>query len=129
MRLHLARADARFDPHGKLVLLAQQDRSRWDRAMIAEAVATLERSQARAARPLPAAGGDRGLPYRGRKPGGDRLAPDPGPVRSALGPNSLPAGTQRAAMRFPVATARWLRLAVRGDVAVSRRSAVGSVVG
>ena len=32
MRLHLARADARFDPHGKLVLLAQQDRSRWDRA-------------------------------------------------------------------------------------------------
>jgi len=83
MRLHLARADARFDPHGKLVLLAQQDRSRWDRAVIAEAVATLERSQARAARPLRAAGGDRGLPYRGRKPGGDRLAPDPGPVRSA----------------------------------------------
>ena len=46
-----------------------------------------------------------------------------------LGPNSLPPGTQRAAMRFPVATARWLRLAVRGYVAVSRRSAVGSMVG
>ena len=36
-----------------------------------------------------------------------------------LGPNSLPPGTQRAAMRFPVATARWLSTAawkfVRGQ--------------
>jgi RNA polymerase sigma factor (sigma-70 family) len=52
MRLHLARADARFNPHGELVLLPHQDRSRWDRAMIAEAVATLERA-ARLGRPGP----------------------------------------------------------------------------
>ena len=52
MRLHLARADARFDGHGELVLLSQQDRSRWDRTMIAEAVATLERA-ARLGRPGP----------------------------------------------------------------------------
>ena len=32
MRLHLARADARFGPDGGLVLLADQDRSRWDAA-------------------------------------------------------------------------------------------------
>src|SRR3984893_13609873 len=30
MRLHLARADSRFDPQGDLVLLQDQDRSRWD---------------------------------------------------------------------------------------------------
>jgi RNA polymerase sigma factor (sigma-70 family) len=52
MRLHLARADARFDPHGELVLLSHQDRSRWDRAVITEAVATLERA-ARLGRPGP----------------------------------------------------------------------------
>ncbi|HYY78258.1 MAG TPA: sigma-70 family RNA polymerase sigma factor [Actinomycetes bacterium] len=52
MRLHLARADARFGPVGELVLLADQDRGRWDRPMIAEAVATLERA-ARLGRPGP----------------------------------------------------------------------------
>src|SRR5215471_12374151 len=30
MRLHLARADARFTPAGELILLPNQDRSRWD---------------------------------------------------------------------------------------------------
>jgi RNA polymerase sigma-70 factor (ECF subfamily) len=37
MRLHLARADARFADDGDLVLLPDQDRSKWDRAAIAEA--------------------------------------------------------------------------------------------
>jgi RNA polymerase sigma-70 factor (ECF subfamily) len=46
MRLHLARARARFDDSGQLVLLADQDRSLWDRAMIADAVALLERAGA-----------------------------------------------------------------------------------
>jgi predicted RNA polymerase sigma factor len=44
MRLHLARTPARFDASGELVLLADQDRSRWDHAMIAEAVSLLERA-------------------------------------------------------------------------------------
>jgi RNA polymerase sigma-70 factor (ECF subfamily) len=35
MRLHLARAAARFDAGGELVLLSDQDRSRWDREAIA----------------------------------------------------------------------------------------------
>lgn len=46
MRLHLARADARFDSDGSLVLLADQDRSRWDGAAIERAIdllATAER--------------------------------------------------------------------------------------
>jgi RNA polymerase sigma-70 factor (ECF subfamily) len=44
MRLHLARAGARFEPDGSLVLLADQDRSAWDEAAIAEASALLERA-------------------------------------------------------------------------------------
>jgi RNA polymerase sigma factor (sigma-70 family) len=44
MRLHLARADARFDAGGSLVLLPDQDRRRWDARVIAEAVELLERA-------------------------------------------------------------------------------------
>ncbi|MEA2646626.1 MAG: hypothetical protein QOE92_1709 [Chloroflexota bacterium] len=46
MRLHLARADARFDAGGSLVRLQDQDRARWDRRRIAEAVGMLERAGA-----------------------------------------------------------------------------------
>jgi RNA polymerase sigma-70 factor (ECF subfamily) len=52
MRLHMARADARFGPDGSLVLLADQDRGRWDRHRIEEAVALLRRAQ-RMGRPGP----------------------------------------------------------------------------
>jgi RNA polymerase sigma factor (sigma-70 family) len=52
IRLHRARAAARFDPHAGIVLLEHQDRTRWDRAAIAEAVALLERA-ARHRRPGP----------------------------------------------------------------------------
>jgi RNA polymerase sigma-70 factor (ECF subfamily) len=45
MRLHLARAAARFGPDGELVLLRDQDRSAWDRAAIDEAVAVLDRAE------------------------------------------------------------------------------------
>ncbi len=42
MLLHDSRRDARCTPDGDLVRLADQDRSRWDRAQIGEAVALLE---------------------------------------------------------------------------------------
>jgi len=45
MRLHLARADARFGADGSLVLLPDQDRSRWDGAAIGEAVEVLTRAE------------------------------------------------------------------------------------
>ena len=45
MRLHLARADARFGADGSLVLLPDQDRSRWDDAAIGEAVELLARAE------------------------------------------------------------------------------------
>src|SRR4051812_26429521 len=46
MVLHDSRRDARLDEHGELVLLADQDRSRWDRAQIDEGVGLLERALA-----------------------------------------------------------------------------------
>jgi RNA polymerase sigma-70 factor, ECF subfamily len=49
MLLHDARRDTRVDEVGDLVLLAQQVRSRWDRAQIAEGVAMVERALRRSA--------------------------------------------------------------------------------
>jgi RNA polymerase sigma factor (sigma-70 family) len=46
MRLHLARANARFDGNGELILLRDQDRRRWDRRSIADADALIERAAA-----------------------------------------------------------------------------------
>ena len=46
MRLHLARANARFGADGSIVLLRDQDRSRWDRAAIADAESLLRRAEA-----------------------------------------------------------------------------------
>ncbi len=44
MLLHDARRDTRTDDEGAIVLLEDQDRSRWDRAKIAEGVALVERA-------------------------------------------------------------------------------------
>jgi RNA polymerase sigma-70 factor (ECF subfamily) len=44
MRLHLARADARFAADGALVLLPDQDRNRWDHAAIKSAIELHERA-------------------------------------------------------------------------------------
>jgi RNA polymerase sigma factor (sigma-70 family) len=52
IRLHRARAAARFDPDGGLVLLQHQQRSRWDREAITEATRLLARA-AKQQRPGP----------------------------------------------------------------------------
>ncbi len=52
MLLHDARRDARIDPDGGLVLLEDQDRSRWDAGRIAEGTALVERAL-RTGRPGP----------------------------------------------------------------------------
>jgi RNA polymerase sigma factor (sigma-70 family) len=46
MKLHIARARARFDESGEMVLLPDQDRNIWDRTAIAEGIALLERAGA-----------------------------------------------------------------------------------
>ncbi|GIH95621.1 RNA polymerase sigma factor [Planobispora siamensis] len=53
IRLHRARGAARFDDAGRLVLLADQDRTRWDRAAIGEAIALLTRTARTHRRPGP----------------------------------------------------------------------------
>ena len=47
MLLHHARRDSRTGPGGRLVPLAEQDRSRWDTALVAEGVAILQTALAR----------------------------------------------------------------------------------
>ncbi len=47
MLLHHARRASRTGPHGRLVPLAEQDRSRWDTGLIAEGVAILQAALAR----------------------------------------------------------------------------------
>jgi len=47
MLLHHARRPARFTPGGRLVPLAEQDRTRWDTDLIAEGVTILQRALAR----------------------------------------------------------------------------------
>jgi RNA polymerase sigma-70 factor (ECF subfamily) len=44
IQLHLSRWPARFETAGRLVLLSEQDRGRWDRWRIASAVALIERA-------------------------------------------------------------------------------------
>lgn len=44
MKLHLARGESRFTESGELVLLADQDRARWDATLIAEAITLIERA-------------------------------------------------------------------------------------
>ena len=46
LRLHLARAGSRFTAGHELVLLRDQDRGRWDRPMIADGLALLDRAAA-----------------------------------------------------------------------------------
>jgi RNA polymerase sigma-70 factor (ECF subfamily) len=46
IRLHTARWASRLDEHGHLVLLADQDRSRWDRKRIRSAIGLIERAAA-----------------------------------------------------------------------------------
>jgi predicted RNA polymerase sigma factor len=52
MKLHLARAESRFDARGDIVLLKDQDRSRWDRSLIEEGIRWIEEAAA-ARRPGP----------------------------------------------------------------------------
>ena len=67
-----SRRDARQTATGELVLLAEQDRSRWDRARIDEGLAVLDRAAfLRRAGPLSAAGRHRRGACRGHDRCGD----------------------------------------------------------
>lgn len=53
IRLHRARTDARFGPDGRIILLQDQDRDRWDHAAIGAAIALLTRNARRHRAPGP----------------------------------------------------------------------------
>ena len=84
MLLHDARRDARIDERGELVLLEEQDRTRWDRAQIAEGLRSFGSCDSRRrVRTVCDSVGDRGgsLARRTRRRNG--LARDRGPLRDA----------------------------------------------
>ena len=103
---HDARRDTRVDASGALVLLEDQDRSRWDAEAIAEATRLAgARAAARAARPLRPAGGDRRRarqrPDRRRHPPGSHRRPlrPPGRPGARPGRRAQPRGRGRARRR------------------------------
>ena len=115
--LQHARAAARVDADGVLVPLEEQDRSRWDRAMIDAGVAAVRRAVRRErVGPVPAPGADRRLPCHRR-----RRRPTPtgrGSSRSTTGSSrSFPSWTVRLNRAVAVAmsdrTARRARPARR----------------
>ena len=83
MLLHDSRRDARLDEAGDLVLLEEQDRSRWDQRQIAEALPLVEEALPRRARSVRAAGGDRGPALPGGARRRYRLAADRPALRSS----------------------------------------------
>ncbi len=106
MLLHEARRESRTTANGELVLLENQDRSRWDRERIAEAETLIERALADAAlRRVHAAGGHRGCAYERRERAGNRLETDrcalrrAGARRSFAGGAAQPCGRNRDGQR------------------------------
>ena len=93
MLLTDARRDARTGPDGQLVPLAEQDRSRWDRAAIAEGIALVTASLGRH-RPGPyqLQAAISAVHAEAESYDGDRLAADPGPVRRARPAGRRPDG-------------------------------------
>ena len=100
MELQASRLRARVGPGGEPVLLADQDRSRWDPLLVRRGLAALEpserarqlpgqRARARAVRP---SGGDCGMPRAGRNARRHRLGSHLCPLRSARAGRTLSGG-------------------------------------
>ncbi len=83
MLLHDARREGRTDAHGDLVLLEDQDRTRWHRGQMAEGLALVEEALREEAGPFTLQARDRGGTLSGRDRGGHGLARDCGVVRPA----------------------------------------------
>jgi RNA polymerase sigma-70 factor (ECF subfamily) len=88
-----ARRAARTNEAGDFVRLGDQDRSRWNRARIAEGQAAVAaRSRSRPSRSVPAAGRDPSRPQRGAHRFGDGLAADPRALRPTARTRAQPGG-------------------------------------
>ena len=123
MLLHESRRAARTSPTGELVLLADQDRSLWNRAEIAEGLALVERALAVAPlRPVRAPGGDRRRPCQRRRRRRDRLGGDRRPLRCA--PPRRPLAGGRAQPSRGAGDARRSRGGPRARSTRSSRAAI-----
>ena len=96
MLLHHARSAARAGERGELVLLAEQDRSRWDRQAIAAALPLVDHALTRPPPPARTRCRRRSpRPRPGCPAGGDRLGPDRRALRRAgAGPADAGGGAQ-----------------------------------
>ena len=84
MLLHESRRAARTSANGELVLLSDQDRSRWNRRQIEEGAALVAQAlRSHRFGSVHASGSGRGHPCRSGERGRDRLVPDCCAVRSA----------------------------------------------
>ena len=89
--LHESRAAARFDGWGRLIRLKDQDRSRWNSGLAAEATHLLDRAIAmRPAGAVPGPGRDRRPARRGGRLRADRLAADPPALQPPAGRTPSP---------------------------------------
>ncbi len=122
-----ARRASRIRADGSLVLLAEQDRSRWDRAAIDEGQQIVRRClKGNRPGPYQTAGGHRCCPRRRRLCRGDGLVANPGPLRPTVpgrwvGPGPL-LPVSRHAGRSVVAT----RASERGRDSVHARRRPGA---
>ncbi len=85
MLLHDSRRDARLDDAGDLVILEEQDRSRWDRDQIAEALPLAAEGLREGLGPFSIQATIAALHCQAARAGGHGLAPDPRALRSAGG--------------------------------------------
>ena len=84
MLLHESRRAARTTPDGDLVVLEEQDRGLWDRALMAEGIALVQRALAAPEiGPYTPAGGNRGGAFKCAQLCGDGLEPDHRALRPA----------------------------------------------
>ena len=90
MLVHHSRRRTRIDEAGDLVLLEDQDRSRWDHDMIDEGVALLDRAiELRAPGPYQVQAAIASLHAQAPQAGGHRLAGDREPLRQAGGHDAV----------------------------------------
>ena len=81
MLLQDSRRDTRFDPSGDIVLLEDQDRSRWNRTQIAEALPLVRQALRNTPGPFALQAAIAAVHCRASKPDGDSMERDLGPLR------------------------------------------------
>ncbi len=103
--LHESRAATRFDGWGRLVRLAEQDRTHWNQELIAEATRLLDQALAmRASGPYQVQAAIAALHAEAAGLRAHGLAPDPHAVRPAAGADPVPGGAAQPGRGDPLSS-------------------------